>query len=162
MTETLHRVEILDLPIPLHARSQEHGAELVREMYLIAQQLHADPAHQATAQHALPARLLALVDELGQQFAGFTTSQDLRLTEATNAGLPSIELVYELPAAAAPAAQHLSDIFDEADEFCLAGQHLLTLATPAELVAYRHWFLGEIVGQLRGEAPTSWPDFFAS
>jgi hypothetical protein len=162
MTDPLRRVEIIGLPIPLHARAQEHSAELMREMYLIAQQLHGDPdQHDSThhGDHALPARLLALVDELGQRYAGFTTVQDLRLTEAVNAKQESIDLVYELPAPAAEAAQHLADIFEEADEFCLAGQHLLTLATPADLVAYRRWFLGEIIGQLAGVEATPWPAF---
>jgi hypothetical protein len=161
MIEPLRRVEIVGLPIAEHARTQEHSAELVREMYLMAQQLHDEPTPQTMAEHPLPARLLDLVNELGQRFAGFTTAQDLRLTEAINAGLPSIDLVYELPLAAAEAAQHLSDIFDEADEFCLAGQHLLTLATPPDLVAYRRWFLSEIIGQLGGGSPSSWPEFLA-
>jgi hypothetical protein len=161
MSEPLRRVEIVGLPLAEYARAQEHSAELVREMYLMAQQLHVEPTPLAAAEHPLPARLLALVNELGQQFAGFTTAQDLQLTEAIDAGLPSVDLVYELPAAAAEAAQHLSDIFDEADEFCLAGQHLLTLATPPVLVAYRRWFLSEIIGQLGGDSPTSWSEFLA-
>ena len=40
----------------------------------------------------------------------------------------------------------------EADEFCRRGE-LLTLATPPEYVAFREWFLGEIVRQLDGQPP---------
>jgi hypothetical protein len=159
MTEPLHPVELLRLPIAVHARSQEHSAELIREMYLIAQQLHDEPA---ATERALPARLLALVDELGQQFAGFTTANDLLLTEAIDSGATEIDLVYELPFAAAEAAQHLSNIFDEADEFCRAGRHLLTLATPPDLVAYRRWFLTQIIDQLGGRPAVSWPEFVAA
>ncbi len=43
--------------------------------------------------------------------------------------------------------------------FCLQGQHLLTLATPEPSVRYRRWYLGEFSGQLAGKAPTSWPDY---
>ena len=43
----------------------------------------------------------------------------------------------------------------EADEFCRRGE-LLTLATPPEYVAFREWFLGEIVRQLEGKPPTPW------
>jgi hypothetical protein len=156
VTDDLHRVELIGLPMGLHVRTQEHNAELMREMYLIAHP-SAEPDENAHLQ--LPARLLALVDELGQQFAQFTTAQDLRLIEAADEGLAEIDIAYELPMAGAQAARHLSDIFDEADEFCLAGQHLLTLATPTELVTYRRWFLSQVIEQLAGQPPTSWKAF---
>jgi hypothetical protein len=159
-TPELHRIELLGLPVALHARTQEHNAELMREMYLISHQV-SEPDDAAVDHQELPARLLAVVAELGQRFAGFTTAQDLRLIEAANEGLAELDLVYGLPTQAASAAQHLSDVFDEADEFCLAGQHLLTLATPADLVLYRHWFLSQLIEQLRGIPATSWHDWVA-
>ncbi len=156
MTDDLCQVLLIGLPVSVHAQSQEHSAELMREMFLIAQQRHEEPQ---SLQQRLPARLLALVEELNQRFAGLTTDQDLRLAAAVEAGIPAIDLVYHLPVVAAEAARHLGDILDEADEFCRAGRHLLTLATPVEALEYRHWFLGQIVDQLDGEQPTSWSEY---
>jgi hypothetical protein len=56
----------------------------------------------------------------------------------------------------------LCDLLDEADEFCRAGDRLLTLAAEPELVAFRHWYLGEFWKQVEGAEPVSWPDFQAS
>lgn len=129
----------------------------MREMYLIAQQLQLEgDSAQATA---LPARLIALVEALTAEYSPLTTEQDRQLEEAIVRGADAIDLVYRIPAAAADAAAHLGKMLDEADEFCREGKHLLTLATPAELVRYRHWYLGEFVTQIAGGAATPWPEY---
>lgn len=151
----LHEVQLLKVPIPVHAQAQEHGAELMREMYLMAQQLK-----QGGSEH-VPVRLVALVDALGTQFAGLTTDQDLRIEAAIDADLDEIDLTYRLPIEAAAAARELGDLLDEADRFCREGQHLLTLATPDGSVRYRRWYLGEFIGQLGGQPPMAWPDYLA-
>jgi hypothetical protein len=156
VTDELHRVELIGLPLSVHVLTQEHHAELMREMYLIA---HPSDELADSTHLELPARLLALVDELGRQFARFTTAQDLRLIAAVEEGLEEIDIAYELPLAGGPAAQHLADILDEVDDYCRAGRHLLTLATPPELVAYRRWFLSQLVEQLDGAPPTSWAQY---
>jgi hypothetical protein len=155
VTAGLHEVRLLKLPVAVHALAQEHGAELMREMYLLAQQVKETGAQQ------LPTRLIALVDALGNQFGGLTTSQDLQLEAAIEAETAEIDVIYELPLAAGPAAQALGAMLDEADEFCLQGRHLLTLATPAESRRYRRWYLEQFTEQLSGEPATSWPDFLA-
>ena len=48
-------------------------------------------------------------------------------------------------------------MLDEADRYCRQGRHLLTLATPDDLLAYRRWYLREIAEQLAGAAPVPWP-----
>jgi len=50
-------------------------------------------------------------------------------------------------------------MLDEADDYCRRGDHLLTLATPAEELRFRRWFVGEFVEQLGGAAPTPWPAY---
>ena len=42
---------------------------------------------------------------------------------------------------------------------CRQGEHLLTLATPPDCVAYRHWYLAQVADQLEGAQPVSWPEF---
>ncbi|HEX7104660.1 MAG TPA: hypothetical protein VF218_01720 [Acidothermaceae bacterium] len=150
-------VRLVGVPVSLHAAAQEHGAELMREMYLIAQQLHAT-GDRGVAEH-LPVRLVQLVEALTGEFAGWTTAQSRQLEEAVANGVESIDLVYRLPPGAAAAAKHLGDMLDEADDYCRAGQHLLTLATPTALVRYRHWYLGEFVGQLAGAPAIPWSEY---
>jgi uncharacterized protein YfaT (DUF1175 family) len=48
-------------------------------------------------------------------------------------------------------------MLDEADEYCRAGHHLLTLATPEELRVFRSWYLGQVAAQLSGAPAEPWP-----
>jgi hypothetical protein len=32
------------------------------------------------------------------------------------------------------------------------------LATSADCVAYRNWYLGQVIAQIQGAAPTAWTD----
>lgn len=150
---SLHEVHLLRLPVAAHAQAQEHGAELLREMYLLSLQLKQEDAHQ------VPVRLTELVDALASQFGGLTTAQELRLEAAIADGLDEIDLTYQLPVEAGAASRALATLLNEADEFCRQGQHLLTLATPEPSKRYRDWYLGEFVAQLAGKPPTSWPDY---
>jgi len=153
----LHEVRLLGVPTAMHAAAQEHGAELMREMYLIAQQLHT--AGDGGAAEHLPVRLVQLVEALTGEYSGWTATQDRELETAVAEGVESIDLVYQIPAGAGPAAQQLGGMLDESDDYCRAGQHLLTLATPPELVRYRQWYLGEFVRQLDGHPATPWAEF---
>jgi hypothetical protein len=150
----LFEVHLLALPVRLAARSQQHFEELTREFVLIAagqQQGHSD--------HEVPARLMTLVETLVQQFGAVAGPAEERLADAIDRGDPVVDdHVLEVPAEAGPAAQALGDLIDEADEYCRRGQHLLTLATPADCVAYRNWYLGQVLTQLQGAAPVPWTD----
>lgn len=148
-------VRILGLPVELYARAQEHSDELIRELTLIAQQMHEHELHRA-----VPVRLLALVEQLTQQYGGFTAEQDERMATAVANGDKEIdELVFHVPVGVAEAARQLGGLLDEVDEFCRNGQHLLTLETPPELVRFRTWYLGEFVRQEAGDPPLPWADY---
>lgn len=153
-------VRLVDFPVSVYARSQEHNDELMREFALIADHAHEDGDDPGPDVRALPARLVTIVAALNANYSEFTGEQDARMAQAVAARVPVIdEVVYELPASAAGAAQALGAMLDEADAFCTAGQHLLTLATPPELVAFRTWLLDEFVRQTAGQPPLSWPDY---
>ena len=146
----LATVRILGLPVPLHARTQEHTDELMREFtYLRAQS--EDPESPS-----VPARLLDLVDELSGRYSGFTSGTQAELDNAIAAGQPTVDLEYRVPPDARDACIHLRDLLDAADDFCRAGEHLLTLASPDDLVAYRRWYLDEFVNQIDGADPRPW------
>jgi hypothetical protein len=150
--DELFDVHLLQVPVDVWARTQEHTDELLREFALIA----AGPESAG----AVPARLTALLEQLNQIYGGVGSDQESQLFAAAEAGEQVIEdLAFSVPAAAAQAADVLGGLLDEADAFCLAGEHLLTLATPPELVRFRQWYLEQFVVQIGGVAPVAWPDY---
>ena len=155
--DQLVQVHLLQLPVRLAARAQEQFQELLREFTLIATD------GSTPGDEPVPARLLQLVDVLTQQYGGMNTEAEDRLEDAIARRRTVIEdHVLDVPKAAGPGAQALGDIIDEADEYCRSGQHLLTLAALPEVVAYRRWYLGEVVSQLAGGAPVPWPQHTAA
>jgi len=149
-------VHLLRLPVPVWAEAQEHGDELIREFALIAGQLRTEGSHAD-----VPVRLTELIEVLTSRYGSLSAAQEAQLADAAERGVPEIEhLIFPaVPVHAAEAAIQIAAILDEADEYCRAGQHLLTLATPPEVVRFRNWYLGEFVRQLAGGAPVPWPDF---
>lgn len=138
-------VRLVSLPVGVHRRAAEHDDTLRRELALVRAGREADAG----------ARLAALSQELEGRFRGFTTEQTAQLDAADGGG--TIDLVYELPPDAADAAEQLGALLDEVDDLCRSGA-LVTRCTPPDLVAYRRWFLGEFVGQIRrGRPPRPWP-----
>ena len=154
-------VRLLALPVGLFAAAQQHSDELMREFTLVAERLDDVAAGDGSpGRRPVPARLVEIVTALRGSYAGFTGEQEARLAAAVKAGEPVIdELVYRIPASVGAAAAHLEALLDEADDFCRGGQHLLTLATPPELVRFRRWYLGEFQTQAEGGPATPWPEF---
>lgn len=153
MTESdgLVEIHLLDLPVPLAARARQHFEELTREFALMQSRQREDPDHQ------VPRELLALVATLTERFAGAATDAERRLDDAIEQGVDVLaDHVLVLPPAAGPASAALDTMIDRADDYCRGGDHLLTLATPPDCVAYRRWYLGEVVGQLSGRPPVPW------
>ena len=144
-------VELRGVPVALQARATEHTEELQREFVLIAEGLQ-----HIEGRSALPRRLLDLVEVLQREFGGFTTEQEDAFDEALRAGVPTIDLTFRVPPTVAEAAVAIGEMLDEADEYCREGRHLLTLATPPDLVAYRRWYLQQFVDQVAGGPPAPW------
>lgn len=144
-------VRLLQLPVPLWARAQEHSDELFREFALIA----SDPA----AANDVPARLTKLIETLNATYAGVSTAQESQLLAAAADDVPELDVAFAVPAAAAAACLVLGALLDEADEHCAAGEHLLTLATPPDLLQFRRWYLDQFVEQIGGAVPVPWPEY---
>ena len=150
----LVEVQLLQIPVQLWARSQEQHDALMREFALMSV-----PTEPGEKERHVPTRLLELIDTLNADFEGVSTEQEKALEAAAAAGVESLDLVYRIPAAAAPASQALGAMLDEADEYCRQGQHLLTLAPDEDLVRFRWWFLDQFIGQTEGKSPVAWPDY---
>lgn len=153
-TDDLISVEIVGLPIAVQVAAQQHQEELNRELMLVGEQMH-----QRGDSTGLPARFVELVNTLTQTYSGFTVEQEHQLADAVAAGAETIDLHYTVPRSAADAALALGQMLDEVDQYCRDGQLLLTLETPAPLVAYRWWFLNQFVDQAAGSPPQSWADY---
>jgi hypothetical protein len=145
-------INIRGLPVPLHAASQAHSDEVMREFRLLAEQLRQEGTQ------GLPRRLIELVTALEGQYSNFTEAQEDQLEDAVASGAETVDLVYQLPAHVGDGVRALDAVLDEVDELCRQGQHLLTLATPPDQVAYRRWFLEEFTRQVDGEQPIAWAD----
>jgi hypothetical protein len=152
-------VHLLRLPVALWGRAREHSDEMQREFALMS--MSASGASDGD-ERTVPVRLVELSRTLRSQYATATSAQEQQLEAALEAGTDELDdLVYVLPPAAADASRQLAALYDEADEHCRQGEHLLTLSTPDDLVAFRRWFLGEMAEQLGGRAPTPWPEYAA-
>lgn len=157
MTDAPHLVDVrlLEVPVAVRGRSMQHGEELVREMTLVAQS-------EDLPGTALPQRLVQLAKEVRSTYGVFSVKADQEFDAAVARGDEVIdELVYHVPPTMGPFVRHLIEVLDEADAYCRAGQHLLTLATPPDIAAYRLWVLREFERQLAGEPPVPWPRFAA-
>ena len=154
----LHPVRMLELPVQVWAASQEHHDELLREFALMTAGLD-DREGDAPP---VPVRLLRLVEHLTASFAGSSDEQRGRLFAAAARGDEVMDVLeFSLPEAAGPACLQLEQMLDEADAYCQAGHHLLTLATPEEIRVFRSWYLGQVREQLAGAEPEPWPDYRA-
>ena len=153
-SEELVTVQIIGLPTALQSEAQQHTDEITRELMLVAEQMR-----QKGDSEGLPVRFVELVSSLSGRYAMFTAEQEAQLSAAIAAGDPTVDLAYTVPVSAAAAAGELGRVLDEVDDYCVQGRLLLTLATPAPLVAYRQWFLDQFVDQAAGAPPVAWADY---
>jgi hypothetical protein len=144
-------VRILGVPLGLYRQAAEHADELQREFALI---LLTSEGHEKS----VPARLVRLMADLQARFGQFGDAQRGELLAALDRQEQRTDVTYRLPPEAKKAAATLSNMLDEADAYCRAGEHLLTLAASAESLAFRRWFLGEFVAQIDGAPPTRWDE----
>lgn len=148
-------VTIVGLPLAIYSLAQQHGEELIREFELVALSMEGDPKRR----EEVPRRLVDLIEELQATYGGAAEDAETRITAAMEAGEETVDVVVRVPRDAAAAVRRLDELLDEADAYCAAGTHLMTLAAPPESVRFRKWYLGEFVRQLDGEPPTAWADY---
>lgn len=144
-----HEIRLVGFPLRVWLAAQEHHEELMREFALLAMA-------SATGSD-VPLRLLALVEELTQRFAGSAQAVEAARDAAVERGEEFADLVYRAPREAREASIALDRMLEEADDFCRAGERLLTLATPHPALAFRRWYLAELVRQIDGLPPRPWP-----
>ena len=145
--DPLVEVVLLRYPLRLAVRASQHYEEVFREFALLA-------ASRAEPAESVPVRLLRLIDALGRRYArqeALEAERDAALAR----GEAERDFTIQVPRSVASASQVLGTMLDETDEFCRKGM-LLTLAAPEDVVAFRRWYLQELVNQIDGGAPTPW------
>lgn len=148
----VYDVRLIGVPVALWAASRQHSDELMREFALVSETAETEPA-------SVPARLSRLVHEVRQRYGMITSSARDVLASAAEEGAESVDLEFEAPAEVSDWARHLLESLDEADDYCRAGRHLLTLTSPGEVRTFRHWYLGEFIAQIGGAEPTPWIEY---
>ncbi len=144
-------VRIIGFPLDVWRRAQQHHEELMREFALLSIQ-----QTQPGSSHDVPRRLLDLIDAVQARYAGVSEAPNAERDAAIARGEKTVDLTFQVPPEVKQACLDLDAMLDEADEYCRAGESLLTLASPPEAVAFRRWYLGEFVRQIDGEPPMPW------
>jgi hypothetical protein len=143
-------VKLVGVPVDLYLEATRHMGEIAREFALISF------GERSGVNEHVPAQLLELVDDLRGRFRGDTEAIRAQVEGAAHDGKDTVDI--ELPAdeTAAEITERITDLLDAADEFCRSGD-LLTLAAPPQVVAWRHWWRDQVVGQIReGAEPLPW------
>ena len=140
-------VHLLHVPADLLQGTLAHGAELRRELRLLAL------AHQDTYPVAsdLSAFFTALAREIRSQLGGEA------LLAALQTGQSHVDLDIKAPIDSERRFARLLELLDLADAFC-HDERLLTLARSPEQVVFQQWLFGEFVSQAGGAEPQPWHD----
>jgi hypothetical protein len=145
---------LLDYPLRLWARQQEHIDGLIREFTLLLSGRETGQAGESA-----PERLIALAEmfnaRFGPMLADITTARE----EALRSGLDRMDSRVPLVDGTPELLGGVTDVLSDVDAYCARGA-LLTLARPPELVALSNWSISELIAQYRGAEPTPWPGPF--
>ena len=146
-----HLVRLGDVPTDLLLAAKNHVDGLVREFALVA-------AGTATGLAvAVPERLAELLTTVTRRFAGPRQAIKRQALAAAAAGRPRTPLELVLPASAAADAEQYLAALEEIEGYARAAR-LLTVESPPQHVAFRRWYIGSLIEQLRaaerGETPS--------
>ena len=146
--QELVEVHLLRLPLHLMRASREHHDGLMREFRLLA-------LSGEVAEHEPPARLVELVQVLGDRFGASRDRRDAELDAAIAAGVEAVDQVERIPPAAAGAAASLASMLADADEYCRRAV-LFTVPRPPLVRRFGEWYVSQFVDQVAGGAPVPW------
>ena len=134
-------VEIGDVPTDLLLAAKAHVDNIAREFAL------ATAGADAGITAAIPSHLASLLQTV-ESFAEARLAIKHQALQALRLGLTSTHLELDLPASVADAAEQYMKALDEVDNYSRATR-LLTLESPPQHRAFRHWYITELVAQLR-------------
>ena len=140
-------VRLLHVPSDLLQGTLAHGAELRRELRLLAL------AHQDT--YPVASDLSFFLSSVARDVRGQLGGE--ALLHALQSGQSHLDLDVKTPGDTELRFARLLELLDLADAFC-HNERLLTLARSPEQVVFQQWLFGEFVRQATGEKPQPWLD----
>lgn len=141
MNDSVVDVILLDVPVPLWAKSREH--------------LEKARADLAAAEGA-PARLEALLEKLREDYPVVVETADAEVRSAAVRRAESVDVAYPVPRRARADIESFHNAVIDLDTYARkAGRK--DLALPADSKNFWRWYLSEILKQLDGGFPTPWP-----
>ena len=152
--EIIGSAVLLDYPLRLWARQQEHSENLIREFQLIMA-----GEQSGTTSGTAPAQLVDLATTFTQRFGGLINSLNEEREAALARGLDRMDSTVPLVQGTPELMAQVRRVFVAVDDYCRNGD-LLTLSRPPELVALSEWTQDELVVQYGGGTPTPWPGPF--
>ena len=150
--EDVVEVELLNLPLLLHAAWQEHAEGLLREYLLVS--LDADEPVEALEMHAAASDAISILQahlpepDLGED------PEEL-MAQAVEPGVSSQHELLPVPRPSLPHFRVLDEALDSALVLADAGAFLTPPIQP-ELRDLRRWLCQEVSAQANGERPTPW------
>jgi anti-sigma regulatory factor (Ser/Thr protein kinase) len=138
-------VHLLNVPTEAMQATLAHGAELRRELRLLA------VAHHDT--YPVASDLSTFFSALARDFRLQMGGEVLR--EALVAGRRRLDLDVKASVEAGARFARLIELYELADAFC-RNERLLTLARSPEQVEFQTWMFTEFVRQAAGEEPLPW------
>jgi serine phosphatase RsbU (regulator of sigma subunit) len=144
-TDDVYMVRLGDVPTALLLAAKTHVDNLVREFTL------ATSGARSGASGAVPDAVAELIDTVVNGFAEARQAIKRQALAAASEGEERVSLELTLPLSAAAAGEEYLRALDQSDAYCRA-QRLLTLESPPQHRVFRHWYVGELVTQLRRAA----------
>jgi PAS domain S-box-containing protein len=146
-------VELLNVPLLLHAAWQQHAEAVLRE-YLLAS-MDTDPdTDPFTVQARATDALALLAEHIPEPDVGAAPDQIMSNAAGPNVSSPRVEV--RVPHASVPNFKVLDTILDTAHGMCRHGDLLVSVVQP-ELQALRRWMCEQVISQAAGDDPAPWP-----
>ena len=137
-----HHVELGEVPTDLLLEAKSHVDNLVREFLL------ASSGAEAGTTASVPPHLAELIETVVNRFSAARVAIKRQALDASRRGLAHVNLSLDLDFDAITAGDEYLKALDEADLYCRAAR-LVTQETPPQHRRFLHWYVGEIIRQLR-------------
>jgi PAS domain S-box-containing protein len=145
-------VELLNVPLLLHAAWQQHAEGVLREYLLASMDVDDDGP---LVQHAAATDALAVVAEQipAPDIGG---EPDQLMADAVDPAVSSPRILLAVPQTSVPNFGILDQTLDVAGEMAEQGRLLVPPAQP-EMQMLRHWLCDQVTSQAAHAAPAPWP-----
>ena len=148
--EIVGEAVLLDYPLRIWARQQEHTDEVLREFMLLLS------GEESGTTASAPAQLVGLATMFSTSFGALIDQLTVRRQERYDAGDDRMDLTMPLPRSTPQLMERVAQVWAVVDDYCSSGE-LLALARTAEVVALMSWSAEQLTRQARGEQSQPWP-----